>query len=225
VEVYFPDFGWIEFEPTAGESLLSRPSGNDSTEPQDLNDPGPNSPLDEFDPFDNPQNDSLNLEQDNLLEDEPLFTGESNTLAEQPLWVWALFTPLLLIVGLLIIWRTKIFGPTAFSTDLPPIFYDHLQIWATRLGFPPRQHMTPYEQSSRLEHYFPEGKRYIHSITENYVQYQFNSQPIAADGVLGNTELMTGNSESVLPKAWKHLQPLFWKAWLHKIFSRIFFGP
>ena len=27
VEVYFPQYGWLEFEPTAGESILDRPSG------------------------------------------------------------------------------------------------------------------------------------------------------------------------------------------------------
>ncbi|MCB9150587.1 MAG: transglutaminase domain-containing protein [Caldilineaceae bacterium] len=29
VEVYFPTYGWIEFEPTAGESELRRPAGED----------------------------------------------------------------------------------------------------------------------------------------------------------------------------------------------------
>ncbi len=29
VEVYFPGLGWIEFEPTAGESVLERPAGSD----------------------------------------------------------------------------------------------------------------------------------------------------------------------------------------------------
>jgi len=219
VEVYFPDFGWIEFEPTAGESPLNRPSGNDPAESTNLNGPEPINPQDEFDPLNNPENEPLNPEQENFPQNESLSVIEGNTFADQPLWVWALLTPLILIVGLVIIWRTRIFGPTVFSTDLPPIFYDRLQIWATRLGFPPRQHLTPYEQSGRLERYLPEGKGYIHSITENYVQYQFNSQP-AAVSIGTDAPLMTGRTETALTKAWQNLQPLFWKAWMREIFSR-----
>ena len=32
VEVFFPEYGWIEFEPTAGESQLDRPQSHDSPE-------------------------------------------------------------------------------------------------------------------------------------------------------------------------------------------------
>src|SRR5690606_37661819 len=37
VEVFFPGLGWVEFEPTAGESQLNRPSGNVEVNPEALN--------------------------------------------------------------------------------------------------------------------------------------------------------------------------------------------
>jgi len=229
VEVYFPDFGWIEFEPTAGESPLNRPSGTEPTDSSSLAPNIPNNPNDGINPGENPLDDFQDPALDNLIEDEPpFFTDASTTLAEQPWWVWGLLTPLLLIIGVMVLRFIQVRGPTAFTPDLPPILYERLQLWATRLGFPLRQEMTPYEQSSRLGRSIPEGKGYIQSITENYVQYRFSNQSailggLNADGLV-DAPLMSGQAETPLTKVWQRLEPLFWKAWARKIFRRFIPG-
>ena len=96
VEVFFPAYGWIEFEPTAGEDPLLRPSGaEDFAEPavpgmpDDFQgDVAPQQPLpdENFDP-------GLDqLPEDGFFGD---FAGEAVDRA--PWWLWAVVTPLVLI--------------------------------------------------------------------------------------------------------------------------------
>lgn len=211
VEVFFPNFGWVEFEPTAGESPLNRPEGLDpTTAPQMEGDPfaGAVNPEEPFDPFD------LQM-QDDLLNQAGEFGpagGETNMTTRW--WVWAILTPALLVLGFLGLRRTQFFGPVSFTPELPPILYERLQRWADRLGLRPQASDTPYEQARLFGRAVPDGKAYIGEITESYVRYRFGRQPLS--------EPPAGSPESAKPsarvvEAWQQLQPLLWRAWGRKV--------
>ncbi|MDQ3249031.1 MAG: DUF3488 and transglutaminase-like domain-containing protein, partial [Chloroflexota bacterium] len=147
VEVYFPDYGWVEFEPTAGESALNRPTGSEG-------EGGPEgtptaSAAGGAQPSAEPTFDPLNPGDTNSGENQ---TGgeNANNFAGLPLWLWAILTPLLLIVGVWGLRRSQAFGPTAFTPELSPIIYERMQRWAERLGLRPLDSDTPYEQATRM---------------------------------------------------------------------------
>ncbi|NJN83898.1 MAG: transglutaminase domain-containing protein, partial [Caldilineaceae bacterium] len=154
VEVYFPGYGWIEFEPTAGESELNRPSGD---EPAPLPSGGnlPDSdPYSEFpDPF---SDEAMNQGLDSMPEEELLAANQFATASRQRWWTWVLLTPIVLLIGLYIIWRSRLFGPTAFVPEMAPIFYDRLVRWATRIGINLQPEQTPYEQAAFMRRALPE---------------------------------------------------------------------
>ena len=158
VEVYFPDYGWVEFEPTAGESELSRPRGED---PALLEDPNSSinssnvdgslvdeAPLEEL-------NDNFNIPQDEELSS----LAGSGTTGTRLRWLWLLLTPLLLIGAVVALLRMRLIGPTSFSSDIPPLLYERMHYWFEWLGLrQPGSQDTPYEHAARLGHALPEGK-------------------------------------------------------------------
>lgn len=207
VEVYFPGLGWIEFEPTASETQLNRPTGSD-----ELYDRAFEDLYGEYgQEFQLPQQgraDEFMPEMDDGLFPEqygPLEQQATTPTTPQAWWVWALLTPVLLVAGGVLIWRTRVRGPTSFAPDLPPILYDRLQRWAIRLGLTPPPSETPYEQAGRLGTALPAGRGPIMAITDQYVRYRF-SRLHAADS--GGTEL---------PDQWRLLRPLLWRNWLRRL--------
>ena len=208
VEVFFPAYGWIEFEPTAGEDPLLRPSGaEDFAEPavpgmpDDFQgDVAPQQPLpdENFDP-------GLDqLPEDGFFGD---FAGEAVDRA--PWWLWAVVTPLVLIGAALFLFRTRMFGPNSFTPDLPTILFERLQNWGQRLGITIGEQQTPYEQARRMSRVLPEARGYIDDITDTYVVSRFSNR---AD------RNAPGNGEEVV-EAWQELRPILQKAWLRKTFA------
>ncbi len=225
VEVFFPDYGWIEFEPTAQESNLERPTGE---EPDDS---GMIPGMPEERPLGSPGNspsyeDEFNGMGDNMPEGDPAFPDGSQSARRLPTWIWALLTPVVLLLGLLLIRSTKILGPSGFTPDLPPILYERMHGWANRLGFSLTHAHTPYEQAGHLAQALPEGKLYIDEITEAYVQYSFGESAgnRAADGNPGEetgheSRRMDGpgRDDPSVTEAWRNLRRLFWKEWMRKL--------
>ncbi|MEM7538285.1 MAG: transglutaminaseTgpA domain-containing protein [Chloroflexota bacterium] len=229
VEVYFPNYGWIEFEPTAGESALIRPSGNEAST-GGRNDVNPINAGDEQNPFeDELLQDDLNAGGPNIPEDGELLTGEGEIQRGWGYWLWSLLTPILLIVGLTVIWRTRFVGPTAFTPDLPFLLYDRMERWAIRLGFRPYQTNTPYEQARTLSKALPEGKPQIDTITDTYVRYRFSpeqseqsSESQTAQPAQSTPQPIsqpTPQSSQVIG-AWQQLQPMFIRSWLRNTIDR-----
>lgn len=203
VEVFFPGLGWVEFEPTAGESPLYRPEDENMpfTEPA-------------YDEFGNDVARELPEDRPNdLLDQQPLINpaDQAGTALETgptwQRWLWLLLTPLLLLVGFWTLRRSQFLGPTTFTPELPPILYDRLWRWAERLGLRTRTGDTPYEQARSFGRALPDGRPFIEEITENYVYYRFSGH--------------NGESSSAIPaaegaglvQAWRRLHPVLWKAW------------
>ncbi|MBK8047678.1 MAG: transglutaminase domain-containing protein [Anaerolineales bacterium] len=152
VEVFFPEYGWIEFEPTAGETPLERPaSDNDATNITSQTEeqtPQPESPLGApTPPAERPPEDL-----------PPQFTGDEllqspgNDLFGLPWWGWMLLMLLVLPVGVWFIWRARSVGPTAFTPDLPAILYERIALWTHRLGIGPAVGQTPFETGLRISY-------------------------------------------------------------------------
>ncbi len=215
VEVYFPDYGWIEFEPTAGETQLNRPSGDDVDEsallPEGI-DPSTGQPY----PSDPMMDEQLPFDPDAPLPEDPAFTLEDAAeMTTDNWWFWALLTPLVLGVGLWIVWRTRINGPARFDADMTPILFARLQRWAARLGLVTPVSHTPYEQARQLTQALPDGSVAIDHITESYVHYRFSRPAVAPTGAPTADQPV----DPTLQHDWEVLRPLLWRNWLRKLFG------
>jgi hypothetical protein len=123
-------------------------------------------------------------------------------------------TPLVLVLGLFGLRRSQVFGPTAFTPELPPILYERMQRWAERLGLRTRLSDTPYEQGHTFGRALPEGQPFIAEITENYVRYRFSRQASLDDQTVTAAESEGG---SRLVRSWQQLHPVLWRAWARKV--------
>ncbi|HSN76700.1 MAG TPA: transglutaminase domain-containing protein, partial [Anaerolineae bacterium] len=200
-EVFFPGYGWIEFEPTAAELEIVRERRPDAAEPQPTLDP-----------------------LDDLLDDEDLLGPDMQTDAggaAQPtsaadeaaaadnvrLGLWIGLAVLAAAVGV-VIWRRR--RPGAHQTServlLDPLFtaklYGRLLQWAQRLRLPLLSSQTPNEQAAVLVAAVPEGRTAIQSIADLYVEDLYSPHGPSAS-----------KAEQAL-LGWGALQPLLRRTWL-----------
>ncbi|MCS6843975.1 MAG: DUF3488 and transglutaminase-like domain-containing protein [Caldilineales bacterium] len=199
VEIFFPGYGWIEFEPTASQDAIDRP-----TRPEDQVGPeqeqGPRSGFPE--PLDRPE---LDLEE--LLGEEPA-PDDSTAVAElasrNPAAV-ALVGVVAVAVLALALWRRRRRSPRVPGSLQPQLvltIYGRLMEWAQRLRLPLQPSQTPHERAAVLAQAVPQGQPAIATITEVYVREQYSPYPVEAESV----------QEVVV--AWEGLRPLLRRAWL-----------
>ncbi len=218
VEVYFPTYGWIEFEPTAGESPLSRPTGEEVPDPgAGLEEPSSqtgNEPI--------PEPTMEDLMNPDFGDGSPFDTGaEANTgMAGLPWWLWAILTPLLLVVGIWGLRRSPRFGPTTFTPDQPLLLFERMQRWTQRLGLGVIDNETPYEQGRRIGRALPEGRSFITQIIHRYVLHRFSRPPVAAV-TYGPPQPHELAASEELSQAWRALEPIFWKAWARRLYDKV----
>jgi transglutaminase-like putative cysteine protease len=188
VEVFFPRYGWIEFEPTAAEPAIVRPRPP-SSDADDAN----NDAADSGD-----ERDDLDRWRD-LIDDEvydgplPPLPGESNWL--KVLWV---------VVGVLCV--TAIFGGSYWwleerglrNLDWVKKAYERMVRFGRLLKVPQREPQTPYEYAATLGDEVPAGRGAIHRIAELFVEDQFS--PHAVD-------------KEEPASVWHSLRPQLWKRW------------
>lgn len=204
VEVYFNGLGWVEFEPTAGESALNRLAGGPPGEEADQNRNGDSGNFTDTDP-------SLldpGSEMDPFLEDLPPigdFADEQNRTV-WPWWLWTLITVTGLGGVLWLFLRIRSSDPLHLQQEAPAILYARLQSWAERLKLPLRITDTPYEHSAYLGRALPEGRPFIQRIVDDYVTHRFASAQIRErDGGWSQSEAQEEN--------WRKLRPHLWQAW------------
>lgn len=216
VEVYFPDYGWVEFEPTAGESALERPVGEDaasSAQQPDNTNPITNS----VSANNNPYDDMLNEQQDSGPLPDLSETDTGQGIRNWPWWVWAVLLPLILMGAAWGLWQMRMWGPTNFTPELPPILYERLQRWADRLGLRLSANETPYEQERRLSQALPEGQPFIARIIDTYVRYRFSRHGAQDDAIFR----APGSTGPELGQSWQALENVFWRAWLRKLYFTV----
>ena len=209
VEVYFPGLGWIEFEPTAGESVLTRPSG---LELEDTNRGGADSAPDLVRDNLPEMDEGINLEEqlNRQLDSQP-----GSGFFFKPTIGWILGTLALALAAIAAGWwmlwsRPSFLGPSAFDALPQPVFYRRLLTWGKRLGLLVSPSQTPYERAELFARSVPVGAPLIRRITDSYVRYRYANHAHQPDP----------EERAALGQAWSRLQPILWKAWLRRLWQR-----
>lgn len=200
-EVFFPEYGWVQFEPTVIIDPISWPSPPPEPNASDAANSGSSNP------YERPQDGNY------LVPDDPVdISGAGlDQSDDSPLGV---SMAVLVLVGLLVIaslgtalayWVTEVRGMSQLS--LVEQAYARMWRFAARLGVPTRANQTPYERAAVLTTLVPEGDSPIMGITSMYVVERFSRGS-------GNGD--DSNAES----QWSLLRPILWKTWLQNKFSR-----
>jgi transglutaminase-like putative cysteine protease len=169
-EVYFPGYGWIEFEPTANKPEINRPKKPDAA-PQ-------NSNLD-----DAAAQERLRRAHQKDLEDEGITAGSApflsfdNTLLNNPGAIALAGAGLiaLLVVGALAIrqWR--------YSTHMARLapaahVYENLLNRARWLGVRDQKHATPFERARAIGDALPLARRDVECVAAIYAREKFGAR-------------------------------------------------
>lgn len=200
VEVWFPEYGWVEFEPTAGQPEVDRAALAAIANP-----PTP-APLPTTDPA---ELERQLQERQNRADQEPPDTARSSDLAIQLLNAWNSIKnilPFALVLGLMAF--VAIFGlrlaEGAGLAKLPPVqkAYAMLSRWASWLGI--GENVTPYEQADQLARRAPGAKEGAQTITRAYVQERF-----------GRKQRDSVNDSIEMGYAWRAARAELRKAWMN----------
>lgn len=168
-EVFFPGYGWIQFEPTPSQPVASR-----EIEPAEGPTPiGEEAPVATITP---------------ALPDPARGTGEDET---QPTsgdaaglslpfglggpgggWVWLSMASVLAGVGIFLFLRRK---PRPAAT--PSVYYGKMLTVSRLLRLGPSSHQTPYEFSETLGREFPGSSSFARTISRAYVREKFSPRP------------------------------------------------
>lgn len=197
-EVFFPGYGWVEFEPTAAEQEIVRVHRGDESA-TDLTPEPTIAPLDE---------EMVGPEQEQQFgaSDSTDAAGQAGGPSLRSLWWLGLVA--LALLAVVVIWRRRR-PATAQARQramLDPLFtanlYGWLMTWGQRLRLPLLPSQTPNEQAATLGAAVPEGRTAIQSITDLYVEDLYSPR----------TPDQRKSEQAML--AWSDLQPLLRRAWL-----------
>lgn len=193
-EVYFPTYGWVQFEPTASEPLIARPA----PEGEDL-EAG-------LTPGQIPE--PLNLEEDmpELLEGQIPVDLQSPNAFERWLrgnWGW-LAAAAVLGTTLIALWRYLRWQQVDLFRDSQVLgrLFALLGLWAQRLRVPWLASQTPLERAAAFNAHLPEAAPAVDTIATLFIAQQYGRQEPPAESISG------------LARAWRQLQPRLWKQWL-----------
>ena len=195
-EVYFPGYGWIEFEPTASQIAIIRPLGADPESPE--SETNPNDPLEEE------LRDDFESRRDQLLagENDQFVSGVSQMFIVIPNFVWGIIGVLLIAFLVLLVQRVRqirqsppvpvqlesglrrigLHPPNLLRrwvhyATLSPLTKAYLEInrALSRLGNAPQPNDTPYERASTLTYLLPIAEGSIQVLLTEYQNDQYSS--------------------------------------------------
>ena len=164
VEVYFPDYGWIHFEPTQSIPVVERPtSGAEGAL-------DPSVPIPNTEPF-GLDEELADVERADGLLGDAADQANRGLLGDVPWWQVAIGVVLLLVAG------TVVWGANRYNRGVEGDVgrsYLRLGEWARVLGIPWRTTQTPYEQADALVAVVPQGQQPIRNLTRQYVLRLFS---------------------------------------------------
>jgi transglutaminase-like putative cysteine protease len=197
VEVYFPEYGWIQFEPTASIPVVVRQ--------QSLTDASAEQP------FESPIDDLAALEE--LRGEEDIERGgdvlDENAGVNSPLetlvdriFVWqTAVAVIILVIALILMWVANEYNKRV-EGDVNRS-YSRLESWAGWLGLKLQPAKTPYERADLILTEVPEGSAQVRSLTRQYVLRQFSPSH--------------ENEENFNPREeWRILRPMFLRKSIQK---------
>jgi hypothetical protein len=212
-EVYFPDYGWVEFEPTGNEPPLLRP---DRTIVSETNDDVP---------------ELAAIPTQTFNDDEPPAPQDATNT---PAIDWAVITRWAsnagvvlavlsaLALGLvLLLLRFNLLGLESLGRPGQQLLnwmgravpsavtraYVELERAARWLGLRLPDHLTPHERASALNGALPETQTAVDTITTHYVHEQYSPHP---DTAHGPTTL----------DAWRNIRTTVWREGVRRFFRR-----
>lgn len=172
VEVYFPDFGWIQFEPTAAIPTVERPEGGNAGDAFDGETPASGANANRDDLLPENLDDVRDIDE---LPDIDEFAAEDTAA---PLFAtvspWQVIgVAITLLIALVLLLAAYTLNKRV-EADVERS-YGRLAQWARWLGIEVRPAHTPYERADLLATAVPEGHASIWNLTRQFVQRQFGS--------------------------------------------------
>lgn len=194
VEVYFPRYGWVEFEPTASQPVIVRPQANTTQGEYLVEDTDRLERAEE-----EPRPEDL---RDELSRSSYPTGGETLNWMQNVRWGGVLSVIALALLGgiVWIRWWRRGWG-------LSPVerAYERLIAFAPLIGCPCQPHQTPYEYAALLNQLLPAGQAQIQLIVELYVLEKFAGR--------------AGDSE-IARQAWREIQPLLLRRMMTRTLAR-----
>lgn len=195
VEAFFPSYGWVQFEPTASEPLLTRPVARLDAEAQGGPTPEPDEDLSQLG----------DLRGSNLPPMSP------DIVRVTPL-TWIRQRAVVLALGMIALLGAAAWGLTArrraaFTKDPQVIarLFAAFGAWAARLGIAWAESSTPWERAVGFGKRLPEAAPHIMLVARLFVAERYGRQAASDESV---AESATG---------WRRLQPIFWRRWLEHL--------
>jgi len=193
VEVYFPRYGWVEFEPTAAEPAIVRPNPPIVIDPSEDRNKGQR------------MGDEIGLEEEeDWPQGERGFVPYQSPRSQQVVRLLAGLILLSIPAGLTIVWTLR--ERKWRGLNLVERAYEKLCHFAHRLGIPYRGHQTPYEYAATLMTAVPEGQGLVRRITDLYVRERFSGREVSGEEA---------------GEAWQGLRPILWRRWLQRKLDRL----
>ncbi len=175
VEVYFPGYGWIQFEPTAALPLVERPEGGGNPGDAFGDESAGSRPVfaDDQPLLDDEVLDFERGGDESLPENAPVpeVAAPSSFWSGVSVWQIALGVGLLAGAGLLLLVANVL--NKRVEADVTRS-YSRLEMWARWLGVFFRPAQTPYERADELSTAVPEGSGAIQKLTTYFVTRQFS---------------------------------------------------
>jgi transglutaminase-like putative cysteine protease len=192
VEIFFPRYGWVEFEPTPSQPLIVRPKPPKVVEPSEGRDEG------------EAQSDEAKIpREEELPEHEGMpASGQVARRWRAVRWLGGLSLASIL-AGLATFWTLR----ERKLRGLNPVerVYERLCNFTCRLGIEHQEHQTPYEYAAALITALPEGQGPVQRIADLYVRERFSGREVSGQEA---------------EKAWRSLRPILWRRWLQRRLER-----
>ena len=198
-EVFFPGYGWIEFEPTGSQPPLGRPKSQESVGTEAM---------------EGPDRSRLPRNLDDLadLEPNPDRLGPSAAPKPEPLWQrigwWGILILVLVAASLAALAlltarrRRRIEGLSVAER-----VYEDLVDWVRRLLYiDPLTHQTPHEYAGVVAESMPQGRQAVERIAGLYVEERFGHKVISA-------------AEAEV--AWQQARSVLWHRWIGRKIDRV----
>jgi transglutaminase-like putative cysteine protease len=190
-EVFFPQYGWIEFEPTASRSLTSRSPSVSRMAQAAQAVPG------------------RRLPQSDDLEDFLDREGQAPAAAQRvPFWrrisgwVWAALV-LALLAAASAGWAIHRQRRCLAALSAAERAYYSLGRWVgSLLGMQPPEHSTPLEYAEAVSTVVPSGRRAVEQLAELYVAERFGARP----GAAGDAQAAWHEARLALCRRWLELR-------------------
>ena len=176
VEVFFPSYGWISFEPTPGATIpiAVQPVAAELPDLSGLSSLSSEIPFCEFE-------DEEDCEEDFLADNLPSLNQESTAirlLLQFLPWIGGVLGAVAVILAMIWAFWRRYLTP---STD-PEVVFRHLAFLARLNGLGPASYQTPFQYLERLYEELPDYHLQLSVIVSSYVSHYYGRKEATEEG-------------------------------------------